>query len=293
MSTADSAAILLAGFRETGKTTFLVALWHTVANEAIDGALVLDKFYEGDRDYIVARHSEWLSYEPVMRTLVDQDAPIRMTLREPATGRILQLGIPDLSGETFRVQFEERRANQTLVAAVRSATGVAIFINPTKVDDPSRIRDVWDALGQCAQEGESATGAQNEKQSAPEFTPSACCTQVKYVDLLQQLVAHEPRVPIRCSIIVSAMDALDGTEFEDQPERFLSKRMSLLDQFLRTRTDLITARVYGISAQGGDYLTSDVESLAKLGTRRIRVSTRGERRYDITLPLRWLAFGDE
>jgi hypothetical protein len=292
MITVEPTSILLAGFRETGKTTFLVALWHTVANEGVEGALVLDKFYEGDRDYIIARHNEWLVYEPVMRTLVDQAAPIRMTLREPSTGRILQLGIPDLSGETFRIQFEDRRANQALVGAVRSASGIAIFINPLTVVDPGRIRDVWDALGEVPQASDLLPSADRSTIRATEFHASSSCTQVKYVDLLQQLIAHEPETPIRCAVIVSAMDVLDGTEFEDQPERFLAKRVSLLDQFLRARTDLISARIYGLSAQGGDYKPQSIESLAKLGVRRIRVCARGERKHDITVPLRWLAYGE-
>ena len=292
MSIVEPASILLAGFRATGKTTFLVALWHTIANEEVDGAFVLDKFYEGDRDYIIARHNEWLEYEPVMRNQVDQAAPIRMTLREPTTGRILQLGVPDLSGETFRIQFEDRRANHALVEAVRSASGIAIFVNPSAVDDPVKKRDAWGALDESPPASDSATEAHSAGRSAPEFNASLCCTQVKYVDLLQQLIAHEPKIPIRCAVILSAMDVLDGTEFEDQPERFLAKRMSLLDQFLRARTDLITARIYGISAQGGDYKPESIESLAKLGARRIRVCVRGKRGHDITVPLRWLAFGE-
>lgn len=286
MSTTAPASVLLAGFRETGKTTFLVALWHTVANADVEGALVLDKFYEGDRDYITARHNEWLAYEPVMRTQVDQAAPIRMSLREPATGRILQLGIPDLSGETFRTLFEDRRANETLVTAVKNASGIAIFINPSTVDDPAKIRDAWYAVGDGSPAGEPVS------QKPVEFSPSLCCTQVKYVDLLQQLVAHEPPLPVRCALIVSAMDVLDGTEFQDRPEQFIAKRMSLLDQFLRTRTDLIDARIYGISAQGGTYKPETVESLAKLGVRRIRVCAHGARSHNITMPLQWLAFGE-
>ena len=310
------ASVVLAGFRETGKTTFLVALWHTVLNNEVSGALKLETLYEGDRDYITKRHSEWLAYEPVMRTNVDHDTPIRMTLREATRDRVLQLGIPDLSGETFKVQFEERRTTATLAEAVRTATGVALFINPTSVKDPTRIRDVWDALGDDGRQqvqnptpalenhhvsarDESASGARGDANAEKgsglggDFTASLCCTQVKYVDLLQQLLEHDSVVPLRCAVIVSAMDTMDGTEFEDRPEEFLRRRMSLLDQYLRARTDLLSVRIFGVSAQGGNYDPASVETLARLGSQRIRVCVDGHRDNDISKPVRWLAFGDE
>jgi hypothetical protein len=130
-------------------------------------------------------------------------------------------------------------------------------------------------------------------KKAPDFKAEMCCTQVKYVDLLQQLVEHGVSTPLRCAVIVSAMDRLDGTPFENRPEDFIRARMSLFDQFLHARKDLFEARIYGVSAQGGEYDAASVESLAKLGADRIRLSVSGKRDNDITRPLRWLAFGEE
>jgi double-GTPase-like protein len=326
VSTEGPLSVVFAGFRATGKTTFLVALWHTVVNSEVPGALSLETFYEGDRDYIIQRHNEWLAYEAVKRTVVDHDTPIRMTLREAQRGRLIHLGIPDLSGETFKVQFEERRASPILVDAIRGAAGVALFINPQNVQDPTRIRDIWDALdereppaleqsedpppqslpapdepavtqvaevGEASDQGKPPNPEQGKKSAAAEFTASVCCTQVKYVDLLQQLFEHGPRRPLRCAVIVSAMDTLDGTEFQDRPEHFVRTRMSMLNQYLLANTALCDARVYGVSAQGGAYDNVTIETLAKLGTHRIRVCTEGRRDNDITRPLRWLAFGEE
>lgn len=321
-------SVVLAGFRETGKTTFLVALWHTVISSEVAGALTLEKIYEGDRDYITQRHNEWLAYEPVKRTTVDHDTPILMTLRDASRGRLLQLGIPDLSGETFKIQFEERRASPILVEAIRGAAGVALFINPKEVVDPIRIREVWDAI----EDGTPTSGARHERQErkitgpparadgagagvteqaeaaeplktesqpsggrnpADDFTASRCCSQVKYVDLLQQIIEHGPGTPLRCAVVVSAMDTLDGTEFQDRPDLFVSKRLSMVDQYLRTNRDLFDSKIYGVSAQGGQYDTATIETLAKLGSQRIRVCGSGKRDNDISRPVRWLAFGEE
>jgi hypothetical protein len=320
-------SIVFAGFRETGKTTFLVALWHTIVKNEVPGALTLENFYEGDREYINSRHAEWLSYEPVKRTLVDLSTPIKMTLRDAKRDRLLQLGIPDLSGETFKVQFEERHASKTFAQAVNGAVGFGIFINPIRVEDPTRIREAWDALDGEPEETDAPDGASMSEpapdgppavpkddvagsenggrkevssdisgvpsKKAPDFKAEMCCTQVKYVDLLQQLVEHGVSTPLRCAVIVSAMDRLDGTPFENRPEDFIRARMSLFDQFLHARKDLFEARIYGVSAQGGEYDAASVESLAKLGADRIRLSVSGKRDNDITRPLRWLAFGEE
>lgn len=337
-----AASVVFAGLRETGKTTFLVALWHTVLNNQVPGALSLERFYEGDREYINARYAEWLEYEAVKRTLVDHSTPILMTLRDHDRGAILQLGIPDLSGETFKAQFEDRRATAGFASAIRGATGIAIFINPDRVSDPTKIRDAWGALdeedegdeagdpseqepapetapdgitkgesaerppetAEAAEEIERAGRAEDESEAAGqprsrqrkeprEFESALCCTQVKYVDLLQQFVEYGAPMPLRCAVIISAIDTLDGTPFEDRPEEFLRVRMSLLDQFLRTRRDLFHARIYGVSAQGGKYDAASVESLARLGPRRIRVCSGGARGSDISRPVRWLAFGEE
>lgn len=327
MNPNDPLSVVFAGFRATGKTTFLAALWHTVVNSDIPGALSLEKIYEGDRDYISTRHNEWLAYESVKRTSVDYDTPILMTLREQLRERLLQLGIPDLSGETFKVQFEERRASPTLVDAIKRAAGVALFINPKKVGDPTRIRDAWDAVEKDADEddqesappeqdqeppgpqtegaideatepeGEGAAVARGANQAsenpAADFNASRCCTQVKYVDLLQQLVEHGPSRPLRCAVIVSAMDTLDDTEFKDRPENFIRDRMSMLDQYLRANRRLYEARIYGVSAQGGKYDPTTIEALSKLGPHRIRVCADGQRDNDISRPIRWLAFGEE
>lgn len=309
MSSDHPLSVVFAGFKATGKTTFLVSLWHTVLSPDVPGALFLEKVYEGDRDYINKRHSEWLAYEEVKRTQVDYDTPIRMTLRDRELDKLLQLGIPDLSGETFKIQFEERRASPTLVAAIRSAAGLAIFINPKEVKDPTKIRDALDAVdeeeGSSAEPGQEPTATEQGQEPAPrpmsehsrepadDFNASLCCTQVKYVDLLQQLVEHGPTRPLRCAIIVSAMDTLDDTEFKDRPEHFIRINLSLLDQYLRANRTLFDARVYGVSAQGGKYDAATIETLARLGAHRIRVCSEGRRDHNISRPVRWLAFGVE
>ena len=281
-----------------------------MAGNEVPGALELKHFYEGDREYIIARHDEWLSYAPVMRTR-DQTAPILMTLGD-ARGRSFQLSIPDLSGETFKTQFEDRTCNRKVAEAIPDVAGIGVFISPSRIEDPTRIRDVWatiDAATTSEMERETPEAASTPAvaPSAAEEEPAAraeqppvdfetdhCCTQVQYVDLLQQLLDQGARTPIRCAIILSAIDVLDGTPYENNPASFIRDRMSLLDQFLRARPDLFSFRIFGVSAQGGSYdKPASIDAIASLGAARIRVCTDGAQDNDISRPIKWLAFGDE
>src|SRR5688572_12019590 len=100
--------LLCVGFPETGKTTFLAALWHTVNSGDVPSALELKTLYEGDREYLNQRTQEWLEFRTVKRTLQDHPDPILMTLRRRSDGAVLRINIPDISGETFRIHFEDR-----------------------------------------------------------------------------------------------------------------------------------------------------------------------------------------
>ena len=80
------------------------------------------------------------------------------------------------------------------------------------------------------------------------------------------------------------------------PEEYLAKRMPLLDQFLRhgLHPDW-EKRIYGVSAQGGDYdddnsKLADAERLRDIDvpSERISVVYAGDKSNDLTEPLQWL-----
>ena len=315
----ETQRLLFVGYPETGKTTFLAALWHVVESGEIAESLALEQFYEGNREHIVARHQEWLAYAPVGRTQTDLPDPVELTLRRVSDDRRLRASIPDLSGETFKRQFEERRWTQSFAQRALGADSVLFFVSPLKIDDPQCIADAEPAVEEWGDDDagtgtvETASDAVRSRQPAAEgtgvdagqttgdqgngegFEFKKCCSQVKYVDLLQFLISHLPRKPLRVAVVVSALDVLDNSPFENKPEHFLAKRMALVDQFLRARPDTIQYKVYGISAQGAKYDDEGTGLLQGLSnpTDRIRVVSGETRNSDITRPLRWLAFGTE
>lgn len=291
--------LMCAGFPATGKTTFLAALWHTVIAGEIDSALELQTLYEGDREYLNDRAQEWNEFRHVKRTLKDHPDPILMTLKRRSDGAVLKINVPDISGETFRLQFEDRWCTRAFDERARNVSALLLFVHAGKVKDPTKISAVNAAIEAWDDQDDAdirqARPAENEasKPALPEFTIQRCCTQSKCVDLLQLLFERISTRPIRIAVVLSAFDELDATPFKDKPRAFAEERLSLLKQFLDA-SESVEWTVYGMSAQGGRYQDSGVvEKLAAKGSQRVRVSGDGGLDNDITRPLRWLAFGSE
>ena len=82
------------------------------------------------------------------------------------------------------------------------------------------------------------------------------------------------------------------------PETFLNARLPLLGQYLRRTADEWDWRVYGLSAQGGEYDSTkqdvppspEAEALRNLDqpSARIRLLHGGAETRDLTEPLAWL-----
>ena len=93
---------------------------------------------------------------------------------------------------------------------------------------------------------------------------------------------------------MSAWDKVD--EASCDPNELLGKKMPLLQQYLEASTDLWTTRVYGVSAQGGDYdvdYSDRVDEVPVLGgydTASERIVLIGGEAVvnDLTEPIAWL-----
>ena len=110
--------ILLIGLPSTGKTSFLAALWYMVKQTTVDCGLSLDKL-DGDSTYLNRISRSWLEYKPVARTLLDSDKLISMSLKKRTTGERVKLTVPDLSGESFRLQWTRSMRTSPLVKELR------------------------------------------------------------------------------------------------------------------------------------------------------------------------------
>src|SRR5579863_882351 len=113
---------LLVGLPNTGKTSFLAALWYMVSQSSVDCGLTLHKL-EGDIQYLNQIRDAWLQYKPVPRNKADSEKIVSMSLRNRETSEVARLSFPDLSGEAFRSQWTHRQLATAYDKSLREATG--------------------------------------------------------------------------------------------------------------------------------------------------------------------------
>src|ERR1700761_1052789 len=92
------------GLPRSGKTTFLAALWHLIDAGEVATKLVLDKLV-GDHAYLNAIAEAWRRCEEVPRTSMAAETKVTIHVHAQAIGQKMALEFPDLSGESFEIQF--------------------------------------------------------------------------------------------------------------------------------------------------------------------------------------------
>ena len=284
---------LVMGLPSTGKTTFIAALWYVVRCSKVPGALSLEKL-EGDREYLNRIQEQWLKCNQIGRTRSGSPQRIRIKLRDPSRDTTAVLHLPDMSGETFSEQYQERVWTMEFSELAEDANGVLLFVHPDKIEEPKTIMEMDEFLDLL---DESENGDDSEDISTPEAdgTPWAtekASTQSKLVDLMQFLESQcHVLGPMRLAVIVSAWDIVERTSSaeEHSPDVWLARRLPLLDQYLKANHELYLTRVYGVSAQGGD-LKQDREQLVGESEPafRIKVCHQDQASHDITDPIKWV-----
>ncbi len=274
---------LVLGLPGTGKTTFLAALWYLVVWGEVNTALRLDRLH-GNREHLNRISNEWLSCRPVERTPIGSETIVSMKLVATDSGERTDVFFPDMSGELFNLQWKERKCSRAHYDLARDASGVLLFLHPGNVVEPVRIDDVSPIVEELA--GVRAAGDLDEEGPRP-WDPDRAPTQVKLVELLQFLVREPFAIPhLRVAVVVSAWDLIGGQA--GSPADWLAARLPLVQQYLRTNAERYTARVYGVSAQGGD-LRRDGERLLRevAPAKRIVVVGDDTLPHDLTAPVRW------
>lgn len=282
------------GLPGAGKTTFLAALWHVVVSGDVEGALELSHL-SSDKEYLNRIRDDWADVRELERTKLDHEHTVSMILRRSQSEASTEVFFPDLSGESFELQWTHRTMTKEFAAILREATGGLLLIHPTAREErliaqANPLVDIIDASrGLEDEEGSNDVAARegdNENQnSVRKWEPRLAPTQVQLVDLLQFVDQFATRRPLRLAVIVSAWDLVQ----EASPNSWIGKRLPLLYQYLTANQDAFTCQYFGISGQGGD-LEKDAARLRALSepSQRIEVVTDGnEPTCDITLPVRW------
>jgi GTPase SAR1 family protein len=282
-------SIVIAGLPGSGKTTFLAALWHVINARDVPTALKLGRLVEGDQTHLNQIAARWRTARVQDRTpgLLKK---VRMNLEDKA-GATLPVEFPDISGEAFVRMWEDRDCDPELVPTLH-ARGVALFVHSDTIVFPRWLLDDIQLSGELGLAADAAEPI--------DWSPRGSPTQVQLVDILQLLTTAPLDVgPRRLAIMLSAWDKADGEQLS--PVEFLAAKLPLLEQFVTQRSAQWDLRVYGISAQGGEYdpktnpgepvvRSPEAEALRDLDhpSERIRVVHSGETSHDITSPLAWL-----
>lgn len=272
--TATSSPVALVGMPSTGKSTYLAALYH-VLSESLRGAAASLITQPAQRAYLQELRAAWLAGDPMGRTPPDNAEIIELHV---AFGQQeVLLTVPDIAGETFSNVFLQREADAGVVDVVRNASGLLLFTHPEHV----RPRVLISEAKQIATVlGEELT---HEPQ---DFDPRTIPGEVHLVDLLQWILeVRDGRPQTRLGVIVSAWDLCSA----DNPRKWLNAKMPMLRQYLEGTPSGLTARVFGVCAQGGDYTLEHDVAQRRPYERAYVVDDDGERTDDLTVPLRWAA----
>jgi Double-GTPase 1 len=286
---AQERSVVICGLPESGKTTFLAALWHLVTARDIDTQLVFDSLREGDQTYLNAIVRQWRDAKIQARTS-GQPTLVSMNLRDRSKAK-LRLTFPDLSGESYRRMWEERDCDPEVASILQGRTGLLVFIHADRIERQQLVVDVVEWMRRL----ELPMEREKPIKWHPRFAPTA----VQVVELLQLLLTPPLGVgPERIAIVLSAWDKVEAEGLT--PTAFLTERMPLLGQYLQHGPLADRWRVFGVSAQGGDYEPSkdskkpwkreDVERARAYDkpSERITLTTDDGQSRDLTEPIVWL-----
>ncbi len=272
--------ITICGLPGSGKTTYLAALWHLVFSRKENTILKFEGLKKGSYKHLNSLSSRWLKAESQERTKVGTKEVVSMHLVDNDDESVT-VSFPDLSGETYSQIWEDRTCEKDIASILADGSGLLLFIHADKVSQPRWVADEFNLtqmLGLPAMESAEVVSWK------PKFAP----TQVQLVDILQSF----RRKPLnfdatKLVIIFSAWDLIEVQN--TTPEVFLAVQLPLLAQYLDSSADMWDWRVFGVSAQGGNYEEkADELKACKTPSKRIRLIGGGEESHDLTMPLAWL-----
>jgi hypothetical protein len=282
---------VIMGLPASGKTTFLAALWHLIEANETECRLKLDG-YQGDLSYLNHIAEAWRSFKPVPRTSLMGDRNVTVHLHNSETGDRGTAFFPDLAGETFDRQIEQRQCRSDFIEKTETEEGILFFINADVREDTLSITEFNSRIPPAVEpEPENDSTAHIVQR---EWGPQSLPAQVKVVQLLSDLLRppFTPRVR-NIAILVSAWDLTGSMSLA--PREWLATQMPLVDQFLRANVNYFKHQVYGVSAQGVN-LEDDkaVDEATKLApSKRIKIVGANGEGHDLTEPLVWLLSADK
>lgn len=279
------------GLPASGKTTFLAALWHLIESQETECRLTMDG-YRGDLVYLRLISTAWRTFKEVPRTSQVGNTDVTIYLKDRESGVCGTALFPDLAGETFDLQVEERKCRPEFIEQATADDGVLFFVNANLKEDGLTINELNSRIPETdADHADNAQQASTQTIQHPEWKPKYAPAQVKIVQLLSDFI----RPPFtyrrrRLALMISAWDLARDQHLT--PENWLAANMPLVDQFLRSNPELFEHRVYGLSAQGvkldDDAAVDEISDITPSKRIQIVGPDTDTNKHDLTSPLVWL-----
>lgn len=93
---------LLAGLPDTGKSTYIGGLWYNLENQSSKMKMKASRELVDDTQHLESLSDKWLEGVRVDRTTEDKSSSVELRIEQKDNGNVLNINIPDFSGETFR-----------------------------------------------------------------------------------------------------------------------------------------------------------------------------------------------
>lgn len=227
--------VLMVGLPESGKSTYLGALFHLLRSGA--GGRFQFAELPAERDYLIELETAWLTFAPLERSRFRGVKQVTMTLQVADPDESVRIDLPDLTGEDYMRAWESGDWLEDVKGVITRARAMLLFVRADLVVAPALIEvEVDRPLSEDAQ--------------PQKWNPSEAPTQAILCDLLEQIEDMRGGALPPIAVLVTAWDTV--TEFKLSPTEWLAWQTPLLSQWLEARSGGARCRVFGVSAQGGD-----------------------------------------
>ncbi len=243
--------IALLGGPDTGKSSYLVALFGALENRSADP---LELVALKDEVGFLNRGLEALTrQERVKRTDMDSRSHVAIAVRCPSGD--VDLEIPDRSGELVKRMGDDRVWDEELLSSVDELEGALLFLHVLRFDPGRSAEELERLLNTDGDRAESASeGASSRDDDPIPWAPNLMPADVRAVDLLQAIL-EKRSTALPLAVVISAWDRVQPPNVK--PRTWLQHRAPLFDQFLESNQGRLRHALYGVSAQGFDFRVDD------------------------------------
>lgn len=228
--------VVMLGLQATGKTSYGVGVFAAAKNKPAASVKIVKVIDPVDA---LNRGQELLGKrKSVDRS--DTESVDRIGLEvELSDGERHVLQIPDRSGEALRGSLHGRVWQPALLAELREAEGLMVFLRPLKVQPGESVTAV----------AEMVKANDGEEVEEVGWSPAMVPTDAALVDALQEISGAGGGESLPIVIVISAWDEVKGMT----PREWFEARVPLLAQFLACRDDSIPSSLFAVSVQGGSF----------------------------------------